>query len=244
MFNWWTFFFQIVNFVVVVYILYRVLFRPVRDMILKRRTEIERSRADIEKERSEAEALKKEFEEKLREVDTLRKTTLETARTEALKERERILSDTKADIEKEREKLRKLIEDERRRLYEEVKKKGIELSAELSGRILASIVDSTIDRILIHKTLDRLKSLSDSEKEEILSGTDSCTVRVGSAFPLDDETKKEITRIVEETFGCKTDSEFTVIPELIGGIMVRIGSRVFDGTIKGNIDRVVERLRG
>ncbi|HHN65335.1 MAG TPA: hypothetical protein ENK09_08260, partial [Nitrospirae bacterium] len=68
MFNWWTFFFQIINFVVVVYILYRVLFRPVRDMILKRRTEIERSRADIEKERSEAEALKKEFEEKLREV--------------------------------------------------------------------------------------------------------------------------------------------------------------------------------
>jgi F-type H+-transporting ATPase subunit b len=243
MFNWWTFAFEIINFIIVIFILYRLLFRPIRDMILKRKEEIEQSKTEIEKGREDVENLKNELEGRLKELDMVKKTVIEEARIEALKERERILKDTKKEMEREREKLRKLLDDERKKLFEEVKGKSIEISTELSGKIMASIMDTVLNEALVNKTLNTVKALNREERDEIKGDSDGCVLQVSSAHPLSEETKNRIIKTVEEVFGCKVKPHYNTLPHLIGGVMIRINSKVFDGTIRGNIERIGNSLK-
>ncbi len=54
-FNIWTFLFEVVNFVVLAYILHRLLYRPLREAIDRRRAEIAQTQAEAEQARAEAE---------------------------------------------------------------------------------------------------------------------------------------------------------------------------------------------
>jgi F-type H+-transporting ATPase subunit b len=245
MFNWWTFAFEIINFIVVVYILYRLLFRPVRDVIIKRREEIEQSKTEIAEGKEEAERLKAEFEERLRELHELKESALEEARAEALKERERILDETKEEIERAREKLKRQIEEERKRLYEEIMEKGVDIATELSGRIISSVMDRELNEALVRKVIERISSLTEEEKAELLDARgEVCRIHISSPYPLSENQMERIEASVADLLNCRIESTFSEAPELIGGLLIRINGKVFDGTIKGNIVRITEELKG
>jgi len=245
MFNWWTFAFEIINFIVVVYILYRLLFRPVRDVIIKRREEIEQSKTEIAEGKEEAERLKAEFEERLRELHELKESALEEARAEALKERERILDETKEEIERAREKLKRQIEEERKRLYEEIMEKGVDIATELSGRIISSVMDRELNEALVRKVIERISSLTEEEKAELLDARgEVCRIHISSPYPLSENQMERIEASVADLLNCRIESTFSEAPELIGGLLIRINGKDFDGTIKGNIVRITEELKG
>ena len=61
--DWWTLALQAVNFLVLVWLLWRFLYRPVREVIEKRKQLAEQAFADADKQKSEAEAARQRFEE-------------------------------------------------------------------------------------------------------------------------------------------------------------------------------------
>ncbi len=66
---------------------------------------------------------------------------------------------------------------------------------------------------------------------------------VESAFPLDDATIRKIA----ETFRARTGANeiratVRVVPDLVGGIRVSIGSAIYDGTARSNLDRLLTSM--
>ncbi len=90
-FNIWTFLFEIVNFVVLAYILHRVLYRPLRAAIERRRAAIAQAQADAEKARDEALAMQKQLESQLADTERQRHEALQ--KTRELAEAERAAAD-------------------------------------------------------------------------------------------------------------------------------------------------------
>ncbi len=68
-------------------------------------------------------------------------------------------------------------------------------------------------------------------------------VRVCSARPLDEDQRRRLLSKVGEQLGRKVEPEFDLEPSLIGGIRVSYGDYVLDGSIRGSLDRIREKIR-
>lgn len=74
------------------------------------------------------------------------------------------------------------------------------------------------------------------ESEGLLSGV------VESALPLDDETIVELKQQLEMSFGHKVDIEFRITPDLLGGLRIRVGNTVMDGSVTGKLEKLKSEL--
>jgi F-type H+-transporting ATPase subunit delta len=105
-----------------------------------------------------------------------------------------------------------------------------------SGRI-GSIVDSLIAKkprnyVDILKNYRRLLRL-ELEKRR---------ARIETASEADPAMKSEIVAGLKSRYGSDLSSEFLVNPELLGGMRIRVGSDVWDGTVRNRLERLKQQL--
>ena len=245
MFNFWTFIFEVVNFVAVVYILYRVLFRPVKNILQQREMDIKTVRDEIEKNRKEVAQLRDEYEKGLKELEKVKTGYIEDARVEALKERERIIKEAMEEIETERKKSVRFIRQKKLRALEEIKERAVSLSVEMAGRLMSDISDDLLQERLLKMLLERLENLPPEElrrlSEVVKDG--SCRAELYSARPLNIDQKEEIRSSLQEILNCRIDLVDHQDTSLIAGIRLKIDGHVFDGTLRGNLDAIAEKLK-
>jgi F-type H+-transporting ATPase subunit delta len=67
-------------------------------------------------------------------------------------------------------------------------------------------------------------------------------VEVATAFAFSKEEKQSFTLTLEKTLSKKVHMNVTVDKSLIGGVLVRAGDRVIDGSIKGQLQQLAKRL--
>ena len=66
------------------------------------------------------------------------------------------------------------------------------------------------------------------------------TVRVESAVPASDALMQSLKSHLAQRYGAGLDVAFAVNPALIGGLRVKVGSDVFDGSVKGRLASLEE----
>ena len=67
-------------------------------------------------------------------------------------------------------------------------------------------------------------------------------VEISTAYTLSKDVKQNVTTTLEKTLGKKIHMNVTVDKSLIGGILVRAGDRVIDGSIRGRLQQLAKRL--
>jgi F-type H+-transporting ATPase subunit delta len=68
--------------------------------------------------------------------------------------------------------------------------------------------------------------------------------RVLSAQPLSEESRSRIHEIFERQTGKRVIAEAAVAPELLGGAVVELQGRVFDGSLRTQLERLKRALSG
>ncbi|HKL88115.1 MAG TPA: ATP synthase F1 subunit delta [Salinibacter sp.] len=99
-------------------------------------------------------------------------------------------------------------------------------------------------RLLVHKDretmtkaiLDQYQSLRDEQR-----GIVDATVQV--ARPLSDEDRETIVETLEAETGKSVRLSVEEDADLIGGVVIRIGDRVFDGSVRNQLVNLRDRLR-
>lgn len=66
---------------------------------------------------------------------------------------------------------------------------------------------------------------------------------VTSAFPLDDQTLKQLIAELEPRFKCKLETTVSVDPELIGGVRIAVGDEVIDASVRGKLATMATALK-
>ena len=64
------------------------------------------------------------------------------------------------------------------------------------------------------------------------------TVELTTAYELSDEEADEILRQIEQASGRRVEAERKVDPDLIGGIVLQVGSRRVDASVRGRLNRL------
>ncbi|MEO5916738.1 MAG: F0F1 ATP synthase subunit delta [Luteolibacter sp.] len=62
-------------------------------------------------------------------------------------------------------------------------------------------------------------------------------VTVESAVEMDESTRQRVVAGLTSQYGAGLDVQYQVTPALLGGLRIRVGNDVFDGSVQGRIDR-------
>ncbi|MES2476310.1 MAG: F0F1 ATP synthase subunit delta [Verrucomicrobiota bacterium] len=80
----------------------------------------------------------------------------------------------------------------------------------------------------ILSALQRLLRLEQARRE----------VTVESAVELDEATRQRVVAGLSNQYGPDLAVSYQITPELLGGLRIRVGNDVFDGSVKGRLDRL------
>ena len=105
-----------------------------------------------------------------------------------------------------------------------------------SGRI-AALVDSIIAR-KPRNYIDVLKNYRRLLRLEV----EKRRARIETASDVDREASSKVIENLKKKYGSDLTTEFVVNPQLLGGMRIRIGSDVWDGTVRNRLDQLQQQL--
>ncbi len=85
----------------------------------------------------------------------------------------------------------------------------------------------------ISEIFERFKSEDEGLKDALIT----------SAFPLDDAQLAPLMKQLEAHFGCRLQPRIEVDSSLIGGVMVAVGDRMLDASVRGKLDAMATALK-
>jgi F-type H+-transporting ATPase subunit delta len=68
--------------------------------------------------------------------------------------------------------------------------------------------------------------------------------RITSAKPLADADKEQLDRALRARTGKQVRMSFSLDPNLIGGVLAQVGSTIYDGSVRGQLERLRSELAG
>lgn len=122
--------------------------------------------------------------------------------------------------------------DEKRRI---VRRIGERLSL---GDLAFRFVELLLSNYRLQHLPEVLESL-EAEVDRLLGVT---TAQVTTAHPLDDDETERLGKALAGKLDRKVELELEVDPELLAGFRARVGSTLYDASLKGQLDRLAERL--
>jgi ATP synthase F0 subunit b len=120
-FDWWTFALQVINFLILAWLLQRFLYKPVRAIIAERRALVDAKLEEAEKSKKDAEDEKKRLQEANAQFASEREKHLADLHKELTEEKEKVLGDARLKAQEIVEQGRAQIENERAEALKELK---------------------------------------------------------------------------------------------------------------------------
>ena len=92
------------------------------------------------------------------------------------------------------------------------------------------------------RKLDRVAHIAEAYREQLLSHQNIVRAEVTSAAPLSPEKTKALEESLSKVTGKKVELTVSVDPGLLGGVVATIGSTVYDGSVKTQLQRLRQEL--
>jgi len=96
--------------------------------------------------------------------------------------------------------------------------------------------------IIDHRRLGMLDDILRVFETELDTRLGFAEVQVSSARPLSPEEQREVEGRVERMTGKKIRATYASNPELLGGVVVRVGDTIYDGSVRGQLEKMRQEL--
>jgi F-type H+-transporting ATPase subunit b len=235
--NWSTFVLEIINFLILVWILKRFFYQPVLDVIARRRDGIEKTRANAKKLQDEAQELRSQYENRLAGWDRERRAAREQLAEEIEAERAQRLQTLASDLAQERE--RSAVVEQRRleNLRRQLEQTALTQGAQFAARLLSLAAGPPLQEILLDLLLQQLETLPAARLAELRSSTGTAPegIRVTSALPLDAAMRKRLEQSLGTCLGAPLPFQYQQDPELLAGVRITVGAWVLHANVKDEL---------
>jgi F-type H+-transporting ATPase subunit delta len=122
--------------------------------------------------------------------------------------------------------------DQKRKLLNAiVEREGIEQHVR---NLMAVLID--------HRRVPFLGRIVEQLKKELDTRMGFAEAQVTSARELGDDEKRKLEAQIEKVTGKKVHAQFGLDASLLGGAVVRVGSTIYDGSVKGQLEKIKEAI--
>ena len=225
--DWFTVAAQAVNFLILVWLLKRFLYKPILDGIDAREARIAAEIADANKERADAKRERDEFEQKNQTFDKQREALLSQATDAAAAERQRLLNEARKETDVLAARRRDELQAEQLSLSEEITTRTQQEVFALTRKTLQDLADGTLEERMTNVFVTRLHSLTGELQKELAASllTTKQSPLVRSAFELSPEQQLKIQAELNATTSADVQIQFEVVPELVSGLELSVNGK-------------------
>jgi F-type H+-transporting ATPase subunit b len=236
--SWTTFILEIINFLVLVWILKRFLYKPILEVIARRKAGIDKQLADAKALHAEAQQLQQQYESRLADWAEERQRASQALAEELETERAKRLEELRGDLDREREK--SAVAEERRQadILHNLERTALRQGARFATRLLEQAAGTETHLRLCELLIKELSELPPERIASLRSSTGQVpdSARVVSALALDDAQRERLQQALLPLIPPDTPIHFDQDPGLLAGLRVTIGSWVLAANLRDELE--------
>ena len=231
---------QVFNFLIIFVILRAWVYKPIVNMLTKRRAAIAQGLEDARVAAEARQNAEQQAEKILSEAQTKASQIVREASERAdVQGRELVLA-AEVEASKKREEALSEIDRERERILGELRGQVGALAMAAAQKLIGASLDEQRQHVLIDEFFSGVKSGKVVVMEgESLAGV---SAEVTSALPLTSDEKEVVKQDVLSKVGEQATVSFRVDPTILGGLVIRVGDKVLDGSVAGQLETMRQGL--
>jgi F-type H+-transporting ATPase subunit b len=218
--DWFTVGAQAVNFLILVWLLRRFLYKPILAAIDSREKRIAAELADADAKKAEAQKERDEYQRKNQEFDQERAALMSKVRDEAKAERQRLVEEARKAADALSVKRRETLRSDARNLNQTISRRTQKEVFAITRKTLSDLASVSLEERVGEVFMRRLREMNGEAKaglaEAIKTASEPALVR--SAFDLPPEQRAAIQHALNETFSADVPIRFEAAPDLVSGI--------------------------
>ncbi len=232
---------QIVSFLILFLVVRAWIIKPLMGMLDKRRQKIAQGLEDARVAEEARASAEKEAAGIISEARGKAAHIIADATERADAAMVEVRTSAQKEIVKQREATLAEIEEERTRLLGDLRGQVAALSIAAAQRLIGEALDEKRQHALLTEFFSGVKS----GKVVVLDGAElsGASAEVTSALPLTAEEQTRVKRDVLAKMGKQTTIAFRVDPSILGGLVIRVGDKVLDGSVAGKLEGLRQNLR-
>lgn len=242
--DWFTLIAQVVNFLVLVWLLKRFLFGRIVQAMEEREAKIASRLNEAAEKQALAEQEAALFQSRNRELEEQREKFLAHAREEAEAYRQELMEAARREADIAQARWVEALEGERQKLLKDVRERlGRHIFA-VARHGLKELADADLEEQIVKVFVQRIQTMDPEEREAVIAAIRDADhpLEIRTSFPLHPEMRERLTRSLREHLDGGLDVRFSVVPDLIAGIELWAHSHRVIWSLDSYVERLESRL--
>ena len=228
--DWQTVGFQIVNFLVLVWLLKRVLYGRIIEAMDAREALIGSRLAEADQDRDHATEVLRQLQADKQNWVQGEKMRISQSHEEAKQRRKDLGAEVRREVDEERQRFHEAVEKERRAFLTELRNRAAIQTCRVARKALADLANAQLEEAVLDAFLGRVR-------EAGFANLAQGSIEVVSAWPLSDGQKERLGQAIADS-----RLSFDTSPELICGIELRADGQKLSWNVDNYLDALEENL--
>lgn len=240
--SWSTFLLEIINFLVLVWILKRFLYRPVLDVLEKRRSRVEQTLQEAKDLRAAAEDLQQQYEGRLTVWENEKRHARESLQQEVQAEKDKLFEQLKLDLNRERKKAAVIDQRHQAEILHSYQKIAFDQGARFAAKLLAAVTGPELENRLFDLFIKKLNGLSEENTRTLQQACEGPLekIEVCSSYPLSNAQRQKLEQTLEKLCKPSIPVEYKQDTELLAGLHMTLGAWILHMNIRDELSGFAE----
>lgn len=221
--NWFEIIAQMINFFVLLFILQKLLYKPVIKSMKERQQRITDSQNEADQKIQEANHLIATYQQKMLEWETSKENLMATASREALENKEALIQLYRDEAAQQRSDYLSVVAEEQQHFLHELRMVLGNSAVTIAGQILSTISTENLDEQIFAAFIKKLQALDQAMLQSELKSTEDKIVLI-SASPLSLVQQRQVEKVLKEKLARFDGIVYEVDQKLIQGFELNLRS--------------------
>ena len=228
---------QMANFFILVFILYRFLFKPLQNTMKKREDAINSALDEAEQAKKDAEVQRKLYEEKTNNIDAEIAARKNEARIVIEQTRQQMLHEVQSQVDQVKAQTEETLSKLRAEAIQQHQEEIGNLVSDYAKGVMKDIMNPQIQAEFQEEFLSQIKGIDLTEFVETTNPGEVQYIKAIMASPPTEDFQERLAAILHQQIKRNYNLTFEVDPELIAGGILRFEDELIDGSLGGQIEK-------
>jgi F-type H+-transporting ATPase subunit b len=241
--DWFVFFAQIVNFLILLFLLKKFLYGRIIGAIDAREAKIAATFAEAERSREEARKSALLYEKRLEEIESASVEMLNKARADAEAYRKDLMERVREEVDQIQSRWIETLRAERENFFRELRRlAGAQVYA-VTRRVLKDLADIDLEQRIVQILTERIETMNREERDKIrmlMTGDERITIQ--SAFDIPQDSRAKLNDTIHRSIRPGIDVAYEKSDDVMSGYEFRINGYKIAWSMKDYLDTLEERF--
>lgn len=231
---------QTANFFILVFVLYIFLFKPLQDAMKKREEIVTQTMDDAAKAKQDAEEARRLYEEKSDNIDAEIAARKNEARMVIEQTRQQMLKEVQNQVDRLKLQTEETLTKLRTEALQQHKEDIGNIVSTIARKLMTDLINPQIQAVYQDDFLNKIQTINLTEYVQSSRPGRLEYIKAVMAENPTDDFKKRLSSTLHEQISHEIDLSFEVDPKLIAGGLLRFENELIDGSLEGQINRLVK----